>query len=231
MSNTESLHRHPSFPTVLHRLLALCCIGIGALHGVSGAADNDVNIAPDLAGITTLHNGSPMRIERNQNPDNAIIPAFQRTSRRCPPFCIQPMRMPEGVQTIGELEMLAYLQRIGDGDKSVLVIDSRGPNWLKYGTIPGSVNIHHKKLSLRHSDEADVLDILRNRFDVERSELFLDFRDAKTLVLFCNGPWCGQSPANIKRLLRLGYPPSKLKWYRGGMQAWETLGLTTVVQP
>ena len=51
---------------------------------------------------------------------------------------------------------------------------------------------------------------------------------AKTLVMFCNGMWCGQSPANIRTLLRFGYPADKLKWYRGGMQDWEILGLTTV---
>ena len=46
--------------------------------------------------------------------------------------------------------------------------------------------------------------------------------------MFCNGMWCGQSPANIRTLLRFGYPADKLKWYRGGMQDWEILGLTTV---
>jgi hypothetical protein len=39
--------------------------------------------------------------------------------------------------------------------------------------------------------------------------------------------WCGQSPNNIKNLLRFGYPSQKIKWYRGGMQDWEILGLTT----
>jgi hypothetical protein len=29
----------------------------------------------------------------------------------------------------------------------------------------------------------------------------------------------------------LGYPAHKLKWYRGGMQAWMMLGLTTVPPP
>jgi ribosome-associated protein len=47
-------------------------------------------------------------------------------------------------------------------------------------------------------------------------------------VLYCNGIWCGQSPTNIRQLLSLGYPAHKLKWYRGGMQSWKALGLTTV---
>ena len=139
------------------------------------------------------------------------------------------MHMPEGVETIGEVEMFGYLKRIADGDDSVLIIDSRGPGWLERGTIPGAVNIHYKRLSLRTAEEADIADILQHQFGAERTEQFWNYRWAKTLVLFCNGAWCGQSPTNIRALLRIGYPPSKIKWYRGGMQAWEILGLTTVV--
>jgi rhodanese-related sulfurtransferase len=29
-------------------------------------------------------------------------------------------------------------------------------------------------------------------------------------------------------LLKYGYPADKIKWYRGGMQNWTALGLTTV---
>ena len=46
--------------------------------------------------------------------------------------------------------------------------------------------------------------------------------------MFCNGMWCGQSPNNIRTLLRFGYPADKIKWYRGGMQNWSNLGFTTV---
>jgi rhodanese-related sulfurtransferase len=204
---------------------------IAALLLAAGAAAAEiiVKIAPDLDGIDAKHQGKAVRIERNQDQTNTITPDFQRTSRKCPPFCIQPMRMPEGVETIGELEMLAYLRRVAEGDDSILIIDSRGPSWLEKGTIPGSVNIHYKRLSRRAAEEADIADIMQKQFGAQRGEALWNFRDAKTLVLFCNGAWCGQSPTNIRALLRLGYPASKLKWYRGGMQAWETLGLTTVI--
>jgi rhodanese-related sulfurtransferase len=55
-----------------------------------------------------------------------------------------------------------------------------------------------------------------------------NYSQAKTLVLFCNGMWCGQSPASMASLLRFGYPAEKIKWFRGGMQTWQILGLTTV---
>jgi rhodanese-related sulfurtransferase len=54
-----------------------------------------------------------------------------------------------------------------------------------------------------------------------------DFDDAKTLVLFCNGPWCTQSPTMIYALLEIGYPAENLKWYRGGMQDWLAAGMTS----
>ena len=46
--------------------------------------------------------------------------------------------------------------------------------------------------------------------------------------MFCNGIWCGQSPEAMKELIAIGYPQEKMKWYRGGMQSWLSLGLTTV---
>ena len=192
------------------------------------ADDVAVKITPDLARVTVEHDGETVHIERNQDQDNTIEPGFQRTSRRCPPFCIQPMRLPGGVETIGEIELLGYLQRIADGDQRVLLIDSRGPDWVRRGTIPGSIHIHYKLLSLRSAEEADIADLLAETFGAKRTAEFWNFATAKTLVLFCNGAWCGQSPTNIRSLLRIGYPPSKLKWYRGGMQDWEIMGLTKV---
>ena len=46
------------------------------------------------------------------------------------------------------------------------------------------------------------------------------------VALFCNGPWCGQSPTAIRRMIDAGYPADKIAYYRGGMQVWRLLGLT-----
>ena len=54
------------------------------------------------------------------------------------------------------------------------------------------------------------------------------FSQAKTLVLWCNGPWCGQSPTAIQGLLSIGYPRDRLRYYRGGMQLWRIFGLPVV---
>ena len=48
----------------------------------------------------------------------------------------------------------------------------------------------------------------------------------REVVLFCNGPWCGQSPTAIRRMIEAGYPAEKISYYRWGMQGWRMLGLT-----
>ncbi|MFT4560860.1 MAG: rhodanese-related sulfurtransferase [Gammaproteobacteria bacterium] len=131
------------------------------------------------------------------------------------------------MDTIGELEILEYPRLIGSGDNSILVIDSRTAEWVVNGTIPGSVNIPWTNLiPSAGADSFEIADTLEKQFGVVSQEGLWNFSKAKTLVLFCNGLWCGQSSANIKSLLGFGYPAHKIKWYRGAMQDWEILGLT-----
>ena len=191
------------------------------------AADLKVKITPDIASVTVKHNGKDVTIQRQQKKDATVIPAFAKTSRPCPPFCIQPAVLAPGVETIAEVEVLDYLKRMNGGDDSILVIDSRTPDWVKRGTIPGAINIPWTTLNISKSDPFTIVDTLEKHFNVKAQEDLYDFSKAKTLVMFCNGMWCGQSPNNIKSLLKIGYPPHKIKWYRGGMQDWAILGLTT----
>jgi len=192
------------------------------------AADLKVKITPDIASVTVKHNGKDVTIQRAQKKDATVIPAFAKTSRPCPPFCIQPAVLAPGVETIAEVEVLDYLKRMNGGDDSILVIDSRTPDWVKRGTIPGAINIPWTTLNISKSDPFTIVDTLEKQFNVKAQEDLYDFSKAKTLVMFCNGMWCGQSPNNIKSLLKIGYPSHKIKWYRGGMQDWAILGLTTV---
>jgi rhodanese-related sulfurtransferase len=187
-----------------------------------------VNITPELESITVRHDGKSVTIMRNQDPGNTINPAFSKTSRKCPPFCIQPGTIAPGVETIAELEVIDYLKRINEGDDSILLIDSRTPDWAAKGTIPGAINLPWTKLNpAKGADPISIGEIMEASFNARNLEGLWDFSDARTLVMFCNGMWCGQSPNNINNLLRFGYPPHKIKWYRGGMQDWEILGLST----
>ncbi|OOY44085.1 sulfurtransferase [Solemya velum gill symbiont] len=160
------------------------------------------------------HNGKKHTISRNQDQKNTVKADFAKTSRKCPPFCIQPISLAPGVETLGEVEVINYIEKMASGDSSILVVDSRTPDWVAKGTIPGAVNLPWTGLNPKIAAG-------------DTSKVF-DFSNAKTLVMFCNGMWCGQSPNNIMNLLKFGYPADKIKWYRGGMQDWEILGLSTV---
>jgi rhodanese-related sulfurtransferase len=219
---------------------------ISLILSTTATAELEIKITPDIESVKVMHNGKEVIIKRNQDPNNMLNPEYAKTSRPCPNFCIRPMKLAPGVETVGELEVLDYLKKIHDGDDSILVIDSRTPEWVIKGSIPGAINIPWdvisgdtsgsfivtKALEGQPNDAECKSPILRKIFEeqlgVEVTDKGKNFDKAKTLVLFCNGPWCRRSPSNIRSLLEIGYPPEKLKWYRGGMQAWELFGLTTV---
>ena len=229
---------------MLKQLLGLMIIsGIAA---TSFAGGKPVGISPDLMSINVTHNGSVVKIMRNQDNKNTVIQAFAKTSRPCPPFCVQPMTIAPGVETLGELEVISYIQKMEAGDSSIFVADSRTPDWVAKGTIPGAVNVPWTELApVKGATTETIMKVMIDAFGVKlaagadmfavdeaiadgsTSKVF-DYSSAKTLVLFCNGMWCGQSPASIKSLLKYGYPAEKIKWYRDGMQAWEILGFNTV---
>jgi hypothetical protein len=71
-------------------------------------------------------------ISRNQDNKATIHPAFAKTSRPCPPFCIQPTNpfAPASVETVSELDIIHAIRDITKGDKSKMVIDARTPVWM-----------------------------------------------------------------------------------------------------
>lgn len=182
-----------------------------------------VMMTRDLFSLTVTHKGEKLEIRRNQDRTNEITPFYRPTWRGR----IQPMNpfSPQNVETIGELEMLDYIRRLDAGEGNILIIDSRMPGSTRRGMIPLAVNIPYRELK-----GEKMAGIMQEQFGVVPGDPVWNFRDAATLVMYCNGPWCGQSPTAIKRLLRAGYPASRIKYYRGGMQSWESLGLT-VVEP
>jgi rhodanese-related sulfurtransferase len=189
----------------------------------------DYNICLGMPTIEALHLGKPVTIQREQDVSATIRAEYAITARKCPPYCIQPMQLAAGVETLGELEVLDCLKRIHAGESQLMVVDSRTPDWYAKGTIPGAVNIPYaQNMAGQPTDLPGVKKTLIELFGVKEAAGIYDFSAAYTLAIFCNGPWCGQTPNYIRTLLALGYPASKLKWYRGGMQDWCSLGLTVI---
>jgi rhodanese-related sulfurtransferase len=138
---------------------------------------------------------------------------------------ISPMSLHKDVETFGELEVMNFLKNM-QGKDNMLFIDSRAERWFNEITIPSAINIsflyflNQKKYQKEFEDALTIMGVRQTKKDY-------DFKKSKTLLLFCNGAWCGQSPHIIKELLKIGFPPKKIKWYRGGMQSWLSLGMTS----
>ena len=130
------------------------------------------------------------KIMRNQDNAATVNPAFAKTSRPCPPFCIQPMQLRPGIQTIGEQEIIHYAVMMSKGEKmpdgsEIMVIDSRTPDWVAKGTIPGAVNLPWTLLSERKgADPLSIAEIMTTKFGAEEQNGLFYFDKAKTLVLF-----------------------------------------------
>lgn len=167
--------------------------------------------------------GESRVIKRNQDRAANIEKTYARTSRGK----IHPMNpfKPHKVETVGELEVIDYIKKLSDGDDTIRVIDTRKQSWYEVnGHIPLSINIPAKLFK----NEEIAIELMEDEFGVQLGQRLVDYSYAKTLVMYCNGPWCGKTPSAIKLLLSYGYPAEKLKYYRGGMQSWKGLGLTVI---
>ena len=206
----------------------------------------DVALAPNRDYVEVLHKGQYVRVQRIQDQKHKLVGGFAKTSRKCPPFCIQPEEVAPGVKTVAELFIFDFMEKKVNSGQGML-IDARIPAWFDKGTIPGSVNI-----PFTHFEKKVGNNELRGAFlklgGIERqgvSSMTLmieewglnnggqktehwDFTKAKEIVVWCNGPWCGQSPKAIRALIKHGYPKEKIFYYRGGMQLWQIFGLVTV---
>ncbi|KRT56372.1 rhodanese-like domain-containing protein [Candidatus Endoriftia persephonae] len=206
-----------------------------------------ISLTADKLYLHVMHDGRSIKVQRVQDPDYVLKGYFAKTARKCPPFCIHPIEVDPRVKTVGEVEVFEFMENeLRDGKG--LLIDARTSQWFRRGTIPGSINIPFTVLS-GDAENQEMIEALQ-RFGVKRrgnvgfftqkmekvgffdgklkTEKW-DFSNAKDLIVWCNGPACGQSPRAIKGLLGVGYPADKIYYYRGGMQMWQLWGLTVVV--
>lgn len=233
--------------------VALVALTAGVVGWVPAQADelavggDFIPLAKDKPYLHVIHEGRSIKVQRVQDPDYELKGYFAKTARKCPPFCIQEIQPSSNVGVIGEIELFDFMEtELRDGTGAL--IDARTASWHKKGTIPGSINLPFTQLS-KTDEDPEMLDAMELLGVKERTEPGFvdglmeqwgltenpyvtekwDFSQAKNVVLWCNGPACGQSPRAIRGLLAVGYPGDKIKYYRGGMQMWQMWGLTTVV--
>jgi len=184
-----------------------------------GVAQN--NITEEKSSVTINVNGEEHIIKRISGKDVYLTNEFSLTSRPSPPFYIQPFKVSADVDTYGELEVIDFLEH----NKGIF-IDARLSSWFKKSNIHGSINIPFK-IFLTDNKKRDKALI---QFGAKKDGKNWDFSRVKTILLYCNGAWCGQSPAAIKALIKIGFPQKKMKYYRGGIQSWQLVGLNVANQ-
>ncbi len=69
-------------------------------------------------------------------------------------------------------------------------------------TIPTAINIPYTDLEY-DEDLAEFYYAALEKLGIKKIKKGFDLSKAKTIMMFCNGSWCGQSPKAIKELLRL----------------------------
>jgi len=187
----------------------------------------EVNIQKGVPYVDIDVDGKSVRIERIQNTKHKLTNSYSKTSRPAPPFSIQPFQPIKGIETVSELDVIDFLKNKVTENKGLL-LDARMPKWNKAGTIPGATNIPFSILASTKG-ENQYIEKIFGLLGVNKEKNRWNFNDARILLIFDNGPWCQQGLRAMKNLLKLGYPKSKMLYYRGGMQYWQILGFTTII--
>ena len=196
------------------------------------------------AGVDVIVDEKPVRIVREiprecvgLGPNISTVWGGEYANTSLSPACkksfattvgkIQPMSIHPKIQTVGELEVLDFIKnKLALEPENYVLIDSRCADWFETGSIPGAVNLPYYEILFDPDFEEDYERMLRLTRVSKQGDVY-SFENAKTLLLFCNGSWCGQSTITIGNLMEIGYPPEKLLWFRGGMQDWRLHNFTT----
>lgn len=77
----------------LTKLLGIAALAAGLSFSSAVIAADEakpVGITADKMSVTVKHDGKDVEIKRNQDNKAVVVDDFAKTSRPCPPFCVQP---------------------------------------------------------------------------------------------------------------------------------------------
>ncbi len=142
---------------------------------------------------------------------------------------IQPLVINQEIKTLAEIEVLDFIyNKSSKKPELYALVDTRKASWFNQQTIPSAINVPFEDIKYDEDFKEEFLKAYSNLgikvVDIEKN--IYDFSNAKTVVFFCNAPWCPISSKTIEYFLKLGYPSSKMFWYRGGMADWSSMSLS-----
>ena len=177
----------------------------------------NIKITKDLFSLNVMHNEHETLIQR--------VPMKGIDS--CPPFCIEPLTI-KNVKTVAELETLEFIGKLKE-KKAHLMIDVRSHKVYKKETIPGATSLPLSMIKDKSPYQEEVLKLLGAKKLLtasEKSKWY--FPDAQSLLIFGQSATSNEASTFIRKLMELGYPASKILYYRGGVLSWKSLGLTLI---
>ena len=179
--------------------------------------EKSMKISSELLSVETIHDGHEVLIKRTA----------MKGMESCPPFCIEPLTI-NGVTTVGELETLAFIDKLKE-KKGRLLIDVRVNKEYTMSTIPGAINLPAYMLEDKSPYQEEVLKLLGAKKIVTKKEKTKwYFKETHALLIFGQSATHNEASTVIKKLLDLGYPEEKVLYYRAGIESWKTFGLTTI---
>ncbi len=129
----------------------------------------DVKLTPKKDYIDLVHKGNEIRVQRIQEQSHVLTGGFAKTSRKCPPFCAQPIDVAPGVKTVGEVEIFNFMEKQMK-ERTGILVDARLVSWHKKGTIPGSINIPFTVLG-KSKDSAELISAMKKLNVIRRKSL------------------------------------------------------------
>ena len=168
-----------------------------------------------------IFNGERVNIDRDNPEITRFAVRFASSGDACGEPCIAPMIVADGVTTLAETDVLAFLMNEVANNKG-LMVDARMPADRETGYIPGSVSLPFATLDAKNEFKNNILRALGAR---ELDGIF-NFADARNLLVYDKGPSTDDAGQLVKNLLAEGYPKEKISYYRGGMQVWSVLGFS-----
>ena len=231
-------------------LLAVCLAQPQAGFADAKSGKVTAPLKPEVPYVFVVHQGRSIKVERDLDQSFrariGIRGTLMQTSTACPPFCLQAITLDVPVASVAEAEIVDFMLTTMRDNNGIL-IDVRHPKQFKTATIPGSINLFIQ--DLMKAQEDGTMDAALERLGAKRREQpgwltrqleaygligndlrtdSWDFTDASELIVWATSATDNTSAKVIHMLLSAGYPASKLKWYRGGMAAWQYWGFNTV---
>jgi len=199
---------------------------------IKGKSNEKILIQREQSPLCTKDNINPKSLFGGDFAGNKVASVCKKTFVT-KVGVLQPMKLGKGIKTVGELEVLVHIENTQKNPSDYVLIDARTKQWFEQMTIPSSKNIPFNEINYMEESEKEDFDNdeaykmytkqlskLFKVLNIKRTAKGLDFSNVKSVVFYCNGSWCSQSPNAIFKLINMGYPKEKILWYRGGLQDW-----------